>query len=395
MGRRRTRCSPPRRSTRATSGTVRCGIAEAHRAVIAEHHVERARGERQRLRAREHERHRASRRAARCAAARGGAVRARGRVRRRSRAVPHGARPTTARRRSPARARPSGDVAEDVELATRAAATHPTRAARAASSSPCTSWYASASASQNRAIPVDVIARRRGALASNRTSGACPAAWLRSRPMSGTCVSSASGSPTARSRPDLSGTMLEAQAFRRALDDAGLAEVRHRRARERGLRRDARGAARRVPRAHAALARVDVVRRFELRVPGDARVPRDPSRRRRHGRDRLRQQPAVARSGARSAPAAGAGRGGGMAMPLPMAYEFPTGITLVGFVRDGRAAAHAPVRHDARTARVDRGADARARGPQSRMRCTAIRSRSTTCSVPSSSPTRCTSSTAA
>ena len=43
----------------------------------------------------------------------------------------------------------------------------------------------------------------------------------------------------------------------------------------------------------AALARVDVGRWFELRVPGPARVPRDPGRRRRHGRDRLRQQPAL------------------------------------------------------------------------------------------------------
>ena len=53
----------------------------------------------------------------------------------------------------------------------------------------------------------------------------------------------------------------------------------------------------------------------------------------------------------------GGGGGRGMAMPLPMAYEFPTGPHARRRVRDGRAAAHARVRHDARTARVDRGTD--------------------------------------
>ena len=110
---------------------------------------------------------------------------------------------------------------------------------------------------------------------------------------------------------------------------------------------------------------IDVVRRFELRVPDDARVPRDPGRRRRHGCDRLRQQPADARSVARWAPvAAGGGRGGGMAMPLRHGVRVPDRDHARRVLRDGRAASHAPVRHDARTARVDLGADARARGPQ-------------------------------
>ena len=87
-------------------------------------------------------------------------------------------------------------------------------------------------------------------------------------------------------------------------------------------------------------------------------------------------------------------RRGGMAMPLPMAYEFPTRAHARRRVRDGRAAPHARVRHDAGAARVDRGADARARGAQSATRCTAIPSRSTTCCRRSSSRIRCTSSTA-
>ena len=64
-------------------------------------------------------------------------------------------------------------------------------------------------------------------------------------------------------------------------------------------------------------------------------------------------------------------------------------------VRHGRAASHARVRHDARTAGIDLGADARTRGTKSATPCTATRSPSTTCSRRSSSPTRCTSSTAA
>ena len=77
----------------------------------------------------------------------------------------------------------------------------------------------------------------------------------------------------------------------------------------------------------------------------------------------------------------GGGGRGGMAMPLPMAYEFPIGPHARRRVRDGGAAPHARVRHDARAARVDRGADPRARGAQPATRCTATRSRSTTCSV--------------
>ena len=50
----------------------------------------------------------------------------------------------------------------------------------------------------------------------------------------------------------------------------------------------------------------------------------------------------------------GGGGGRGMAMPLPMAYEFPTGLTLVGAYAMAGATAHARVRHQARTARVDR-----------------------------------------
>ena len=89
------------------------------------------------------------------------------------------------------------------------------------------------------------------------------------------------------------------------------------------------------------------------------------------------------------------GGGGAAAVPYPMSWEFPTGLTLVG------AYAMAAQRHmyqygtTVRAARVDLGADPRARGAGTRTRCTATRSPSTTCSARSSWPTRCTSSTAA
>ena len=54
----------------------------------------------------------------------------------------------------------------------------------------------------------------------------------------------------------------------------------------------------------------------------------------------------------------GGGGGRGMAMPLPMALRVPDRAHARRRVRDGRATAHARVRHDTRAARVDLGADA-------------------------------------
>ena len=217
------------------------------------------------------------------------------------------ARPTTARRRSPARASRS----------------RPRRRARASSDSGRrhAPHAAACARGRRRALPGTRRRRRprtRGCARRGRAHGgdATPGRdassmraatrWLRSRPVHRNVCVVGVGLSDGPVTPDLTGTMLEAQAFRRALDDAGLEPSRHRRARERRLRRHARGAARRVPRAHAALARVDARRRVELRVPDHARVPRDPGRRRRHGRDRLRQQPAVGVRAARSAPVAAA-----------------------------------------------------------------------------------------
>ena len=61
------------------------------------------------------------------------------------------------------------------------------------------------------------------------------------------------------------------------------------------------------------------------------------------------------------------GGGGGRARHGDAAADglrVPVGAHARRRVRDGRATAHAPVRHDARAARVDLGADARARGAQ-------------------------------
>ena len=172
--------------------------------------------------------------------------------------------------------------------------------------------------------------------------------------------------------------MLEAQSFRRALDDAGLekADIE-------GLASAGYGGmhevhARRVPRAHAALARVVERRRVELRVPHDARVPRHPGRRRRHRRDRLRQQPAVgvgphARHRRRRRRRA---RRDAVADGATSSRPGSRSSARTRWPRSGTCTSTAPRPSSSRRSRC-RPASTR---PATRTRCTATRSPSTTCS---------------
>ncbi len=195
--------------------------------------------------------------------------------------------------------------------------------------------------------------------------------------------------------PEMSATMLEAQSFRRALDDAGC-EKRD----IDGLASAGYGGMHEVMLAeylgtHAAMDGIDERRRLELRVPHDARVPRHPERRRRHGRDRVRQQPAVGigphtRHGRRRR-----GRPGRHGDAAADGLRVPDRAHARRRVRDGGAAAHARLRHHARAARVDRGADTRARSPQSPRDVPRSDHRRRRARRRSSSPIRCTSSTAA
>ncbi len=131
-----------------------------------------------------------------------------------------------------------------------------------------------------------------------------------------------------------------------------------------GLRRYARGRVGRVPRPDADLARVVERRWLELRVPCHARLPRNSERRRRHGCNRLRQQPALG-LGSDAGDRRRRWRSGRYGVAAADGVRVPDGSHARRRVRDGRAASHAPVRHQTGAARVDRGADARARRAQS------------------------------
>ena len=128
--------------------------------------------------------------------------------------------------------------------------------------------------------------------------------------------------------PDMSSTMLEAQAFRRALDDAGLEKSTID-----GLASAGYGGMHEVMLAEYLGVRPQWMEStsvggssFEFHTMhayraiqnGDADTIAVI-----YGNNQLS-------AFGRTLGTGGGGRGGGMAMPLPMAYEFPTGLTLVG-----------------------------------------------------------------
>ena len=226
------------------------GIAEAHRTVIAEHRVERVRGERHGLRACEYERH---------GTRDGSAVRGRV-VELRYREIESDAGRASLRERGrPLRAAAAqlehhlaGDVAEHVQLGLGSPPRTPCE--RAGREFLTVHFLVGVGVgiperAQLRAMCSPVMSNDASpAHESHVQVRATAARWLRSRPVNRNVCVVGVGLADGPVAADLTGMMLQAQAFGRAVDGRGPAEVRRRRARERGIRRDARSAARRVPR---------------------------------------------------------------------------------------------------------------------------------------------------
>ena len=316
--------------------------------------------------------------------ARGEAARPRGRDRCRSRRVPR-ARPPTARHRSPTRGSAARPRRRARAIPTRAVATHPRRAGaprvrrralpgRHRSRRPRT---ARLRAMWSLLMRATLLPGRNCVVGCGRPRAL---ATLPPRAAQRVCRGGRAGRRSGRPGPerhDARGAGVPARARRRRTR-----EGRHRRARERRLRRDARGrsspstsgsrragSSRRASAVRASSStRMHAYRAIQAGDVDTVAIV--------YGNNQLSASGRTLGTGG-----GGRWRGGGMAMPLPMALRVPDRAHARRRVRDGRAAAHARVRHDARAARVDRGADARARGAATRTRCTAIRSRSTTCSA--------------
>ena len=156
--------------------------------------------------------------------------------------------------------------------------------------------------------------------------------------------------------PELSGVMLEAQSFRRALDDAGLEKDDIE-----GLASAGYGGMHEVMLAEylgltprwlesssvgGSSFEFHAMHAYRAIQNGDVDTVAIV-----YGNNQL------SASGRTLGTGGGGGGRGGMAMPLPDGVRVPDRAHARRRVRDGRAAAHAPVRHQARAARVDRGAD--------------------------------------
>ena len=139
----------------------------------------------------------------------------------------------------------------------------------------------------------------------------------------------------------------------------------------------------RVPRDRPALPRHDADRRLHVRRVPPPRRRCDRGRDVRDGADRLRLEHAVGRRPAGL-------RLGALQHRAAVRRDVPREL-----VRDDRAAAHAPVRHDARAARRGRGRAPGLGRSRPRTRTSASRSPSTTCSPRRWSRARSTGSTAA
>ena len=217
-----------------------------------------------------------------------------------------------------------------------------------------------------RAVARDVVA----AHASDATPGpelrrrmrVADARWLRSRPVQRNVCVVGVGLADGPVRPDLTGMMLEAQAFRRALDDAGLEKCDID-----GLASAGYGGMHEVQlaeylgltprwlestRVGGSSFEFHAMHAYRAIQNGDVDTVAIV-----YGNNQL-----VGVRAARWEPAAAVARRWRHGDAAADGVRVPDRAHARRLVRDGRATAHARVRHDARTTRVDRGADARARG---------------------------------